>query len=92
MTVDEVAAMPPDDLKALPAMRMKAVENLLRRVARRRGMELQRSRTRDPYGVDRGLYRLSDYRTRAVVAGGDALGCQWDLHQVARFLARQVTS
>jgi hypothetical protein len=91
MTVDEVAAITPDELKSLPEMKQKVIENLIRRVARRRGMELQRSRTRDPQGVDKGLYRLTDFRTRAVVAGGDAWGCAWDLHQVAQYLAEQVT-
>lgn len=37
----------------------KVQENRLRRVARRQGYELHRSRVRDPRGVHFGLYQLT---------------------------------
>lgn len=37
--------------------------NRLRRVAERRGLELTRSRRRDPKALDYGLYWLTDART-----------------------------
>lgn len=41
----------------------KVRENRLRRAARRQGMELVKSRTRDPRGVDFGCYGISQNGT-----------------------------
>ena len=45
----------------------KVRENRLRRVAQRRGLELSRSRRRDPAALDYGLYALIDVDTRGTV-------------------------
>jgi hypothetical protein len=50
MTIEEVAALGAS-IEGLEGMRRRAVENLLRRVAKRRGLEVQRSRCRDPGGA-----------------------------------------
>ena len=86
MTIEEVAALGAS-IEGLEGMRRRAVENLLRRVAKRRGLEVQRSRCRDPGAPDHGLYRVCDYATRQVVAGDGPRGYALDLADVARFLA-----
>jgi hypothetical protein len=88
MTIEEVAALGAR-IERLEGMRRRVVENLLRRVAHRRGMEVQRSRCRDPVAPDHGRYRVCDYTTRQVVAGGGPKGYALDLADVARFLADQ---
>jgi hypothetical protein len=89
MTVDEIAAMRPDELKALPEMKQKVLENLVRRVARRRGLEVQRCRIRDTLAPGHGLYRVSSYRTREVVAGGEPHPYSMTLTDIARELAKE---
>lgn len=42
---------------------IKVKENRLRRAADRQGLRLSKSRTRDPNGMDFGLYALIDHRT-----------------------------
>jgi hypothetical protein len=48
----------------------KVLENLLRRVAVRRGYKLVKSRRRDPNAIDFGGYMVVDARTNAVLFGG----------------------
>ena len=42
---------------------LKVKENKLRRMADRQGLRLTKSRTRDPNGMDFGLYALIDIQT-----------------------------
>jgi hypothetical protein len=44
-------------------------EQKLRRMAERQGLKLEKSRQRDPRGLDFGNYRLSDPYNNTVVAG-----------------------
>jgi hypothetical protein len=46
----------------------EAVRCRLRRMAERRGLQLQKSRRRDPRAYDYGTYRLVDARTNTVIA------------------------
>lgn len=41
----------------------KVKENRLRRMADRQGLRLSKSRTRDPHGMDFGMYALIDHQT-----------------------------
>jgi hypothetical protein len=52
----------------------KVCENRLRRMARRQGLMLQRSRARDPRALGYGHYRLTDPNTNVVEFGADP----WD--------------
>ena len=48
----------------------KVRENLVRRMAKRQGLELKKSRRRDPRALDYGSYWLVDIELNAIVAGG----------------------
>lgn len=48
----------------------KVLENRLRRAAKRQGLVLVKSRSRDPRAIDYGGYMLADADTDKVVAGG----------------------
>ena len=50
------------------AAALKVRENRLRRMAERQGLQLQKSRRRDPLAWDFGTYQLVDVRTDEVVA------------------------
>lgn len=45
-------------------------ENRVRRMARRQGLRLVKSRRRDPRALDYGLYTLVDIESNATVGGG----------------------
>jgi hypothetical protein len=65
----------------------KIRENHLRRVARRRGLNLTKSRRRDPQALDYGHYWITNpYNSNALVLGGE-----WgaDLDEVEEFLTRR---
>ena len=47
----------------------KVRENRLRRMAERQGLEIQKSRRRDPRAIDYDRWLIIDARTNAVVAG-----------------------
>ena len=47
----------------------KVRENRLRRMAERQGLEIQKSRRRDPRAIDYDRWLILDARTNAVVAG-----------------------
>jgi hypothetical protein len=67
----------------------KARENRLRRMARRQGMDLQKSRRRDPRALDYGGYQLIDRGSRSLVFGqiaGTAFGASLD--DIEAFLLR----
>ena len=67
----------------------KTRENLLRRVAERRGMKLIKSGRRDPQALDFGLYALIDHTTGGAVnpALANRFTCSWTLDQVENYLA-----
>jgi len=59
----------------------KTRENRLRRMARRQGLELQKSRRRDPRALDYGGYQLTDRESSSLVFGeiaGTAFGASLD--------------
>lgn len=49
-------------------------ESRLRRMAERQGLQLQKSRRRDPRAWDYGTYQLVDVATNAIVAYGNQNG------------------
>jgi hypothetical protein len=61
----------------------KVRENRLRRMARRQGFALRKSRTRDPYAISFGRYWLVDVELNAAMVGD-----QWgvDLDAIEAFL------
>lgn len=44
-------------------------EQRIRRAAKRQGLALRKTRTRDPRALDYGMYALADEQTNVVVAG-----------------------
>ena len=61
----------------------------LRRMAKRQGLKLEKSRTRDPRALDYGKYWLRDVRTNFVVFGelpGEWRGNQATLDDIERYL------
>ena len=57
------------DLFPMTDIEFKAFENRLRRMAKRRGWKLHKSRRRNPLCPDYGKYMLVDYKTNRVVYG-----------------------
>jgi hypothetical protein len=49
----------------------KVRENKARRMARRQGLRLIKSRRRDPYALDYGHYWLADISTNLLLIGGE---------------------
>lgn len=64
----------------------KVLENRLRRAAERQGLQLQKSRSRDPRAVDYGTYQLVDPSENTIVALGLQSGYGLGLEAVAREL------
>ncbi|MET2012356.1 hypothetical protein ABXJ56_12435 [Microbacterium chocolatum] len=58
----------------------------LRNAARRQGLSLHKSRTRDPQAVSYGLFRLVD-ENNCIVVGGDLLGYSMDEDEIEVYLA-----
>jgi hypothetical protein len=67
-------------------MSTKVFENRLRRMAARQGLELRKTRRRDPLALDYGRYQLVEIRTgaEATVPDGDEHGLT--LEQAERWL------
>jgi hypothetical protein len=63
----------------------KVRENRLRRMAERQGLQLAKSRRRDPRAVDYGIYRLTDPHTNRLQQGPYQDGFR-ELDQVEAFL------
>lgn len=61
-------------------------ENRLRRLAKRAGYRLEKSRARTPHLNDHGLYRLTDPHRNVVIAGERF---DWTLDDVDGFLAER---
>lgn len=64
----------------------KVRENRLRRMAERQGLQLQKSRRRDPRAYDYGSYQLVDTATNVMAAGNHQTGYGLDLDQVEAWL------
>ena len=67
---------------------MSVRENRMRRMAKRRGYRLVKSRSRDPQAVDYDLYAVIDVRTNGAVnppIAGRWL-CSWSLEEVEDYL------
>lgn len=67
-------------------MAEKIRENRLRRMAERQGLQLQKSRRRDPRALDYGTYQLVDVQTSGLVAYGRQSGYGLTLDEVEREL------
>ena len=66
----------------------KVRENRLRRMAKRQGLMLQRSRRRDPRAVDYGRYILADARINGIVFGSGPNGFDATLDDIEDYLTR----
>lgn len=66
----------------------KVRENRLRRMAERQGLQLVKSRRRDPNAVDFGKFMLVDIATNSVAFGGGSFGPESDLDDIEKYLAR----
>jgi hypothetical protein len=64
----------------------KAMENRARRALERRGLQLQKSRRRDPRAIDFGGYMIVDPATNSVVAGASHAPYQMTLDDVEAWL------
>ncbi len=64
----------------------KVFENRLRRAARRQGLRLEKSRTRDPRALDYGKYWLLDNRNIVVYGHGHRA----PLDQIAKYLQEPI--
>ena len=69
----------------------KVRENRLRRMAERQGLELRKSRRRDPRAIDYGTYMLVNAEINGVVAGAAGTGGpNFTLDDVETYLTRAV--
>jgi hypothetical protein len=66
----------------------KSREIRLRRMAKRQGLELKKSRRRDPKAVDYGGYMIIDQRTGKPVLGYDHFEFQASLEEVEEYLTK----
>ena len=64
----------------------KVLENRLRRIAQRRGMQLLKSRRRDPQAIDYGGFMLTDTRFNAVILGGEGWAYSAALEDIRKYL------
>lgn len=64
----------------------KVRENRLRRMAERQGLELRKSRARDPRALGFGGFMLVDTRANAVVAGADGFEYSMTADDVEQWL------
>jgi hypothetical protein len=66
----------------------KVKENRLRRAADRRGLRLEKSRSRDPNAIDYGLYAVIDVQTNSLInpAIAGRWKCSWTLDEVDEYL------
>jgi hypothetical protein len=65
----------------------KIRENRLRRMAERQGLQLQKSRRRDPRATEFGTYQLVDRYNDTLAAGGGQNGYGMTLDEVERALS-----
>lgn len=74
------------DLNEMSDREYKVLENRLRRAAERQGLQLKKSRARDPRALTYGTYMLTDIATNALVAGDSQNGYGLDLNDVEKAL------
>jgi hypothetical protein len=74
------------DLSKMTDSEYKVLENRLRRAARRQGLHLEKSRTRDPQALDYGRYWLLDDRN--IVVYGHRYRATLD--QIAKYLQEPI--
>jgi|HubBroStandDraft_6_1064221.scaffolds.fasta_scaffold176613_1 hypothetical protein len=67
-------------------MSVKVRENRVRRMAKRQGLSLVKSRRRDPNALDYGLYLVLDPASNSIVAGSSEIGFGLDLDGVESWL------
>lgn len=70
-------------------MNEKVQENRVRRLAARQGLQLLKSRRRDPLAIDFGGYMLTDAASNAVVAGGAPLPYSMSLDDAEAWVTRE---
>ena len=83
------AAAERDYWEALSDEELKVAENRLRRVARRQGLILQKSRRRDFQAYDYGGWMIVDAQTNSVVDGGSPMAYGLSLADVESHLSRR---
>ena len=64
----------------------KVLENRMRRAARRRGLQLEKSRAKDPKAIGYGGYQIRNTRTNRVVVGGGAYPYSMTLADVVAWM------
>ncbi|GAA5162380.1 hypothetical protein GCM10023321_47890 [Pseudonocardia eucalypti] len=82
-----------EQINAMSTAEYRVYENDIRRMARRHGLELQKSRRRDPRAMDYGKYMLvrveespgGDWRSRRLFTYARGLA----LHEIHRLLTEQ---
>ncbi len=73
------------DVNEMSEAELEVYENRVRRMADRQGLQLQKSRRRDPKALGYGTYRLVDpYNSDAVILGEAWYG--FDLDQIDEYL------
>ena len=75
-----------DEINAMSGQDYKVLENRLRRSAARQGLQLEKSRARDPRAIGYGTYHLVDIATDTLAAYGNESGYGLGLDDVAREL------
>jgi hypothetical protein len=67
--VKELGIPTPDELATMTDTAFKVIENKARRMAERQGLELMKSRRRDPRATDFGTYKLIAAGTGELIYG-----------------------
>jgi hypothetical protein len=73
-------------LDKLSEQEFKVLEQRARRVAKRQGLGLTRSRRRDPHAVDFGCYALFDLQTNTIIAGASSGRLNMSLREAIEYL------
>jgi hypothetical protein len=75
--------------QAFSAAAEKVRENRLRRMAKRQGLDLVKSRRRDPYATDYGTYGLVDPQTNSWASYAGSSGYGMSLDDIERALTEK---
>lgn len=65
---------------------MQMSENAVRRLAKRRGCTVRKSRARNPDAIEYGGFMLVDSETNGVILGGSPFAYSADLQDVSDYL------
>jgi hypothetical protein len=80
-----------EEIQAMPVQEYKVFENRMRRAAERQGLQLEKSRTRDPNAIDYGTYQLVDQRHNIVKRDWDMpRDYGLNLRDVGRYLFKPI--